>query len=510
MLNMETVHQWDIFETSATTTPEELEDRNPWLDVKFSADFVHEASGNRWSTSGFYDGDNTFRVRLMPTHTGAWRFRTRSNVAALDGKEGAFTCIPPQPGNRGPVNRRADFHFAYANDDPCFPFGTTCYAWTHQTEELQEQTLATLRDAPFNKVRMCIFPKDYIYNENEPALFPYVRDKSGAFNITEFDPAFWQHLEKRIADLRDLDIQADLILFHPYDRWGFADMQPAADLYYLRYVLARLGAFRNIWWSMANEYDFMLDGKPLEHWHALFEAIRTGDPYGHPASIHNGNPALAYDHTLPWIGHVSMQDSNIRQAQAWRERYGKPVINDELQYEGNIPKQWGNISGRELVHRFWWMVVNGCYASHGETFLHPNDVLWWAKGGMLHGESPARIAFLRRILEEDVKVGLTPFGQREPWHSVAGGHEGDYRLIYFAEHQPAIWSVGLTDDPNATPDQFEIDIIDPWEMTITPAETCPPPHLPTPRGVKPVATAPFAVKLPGRPYLAIRVRRHII
>ncbi len=499
------VEQWGIFKKSVAVEHASMAQFNPWLDVRFSLDLEHETSGEKRSVNGFYNGYSDFCARFMPDRLGTWRFRTRSNYVELNAFEGTFECVARSSGNRGVVRARGS-HFADSNGNPFFPFGTTCYAWTHQTEALQEQTLATLRESDFNKVRMCVFPKDYIYNENEPTLFPFVRDASGAFNFDEFDPAFWQHLERRIGDLRDLGIEADLILFHPYDRWGFADMTPEQDFRYLRYATTRLNVFRNIWWSMANEYDFMLDTKPIEHWHALFAVLRETDPYGHLTSIHNGNPAKAYDHALPWITHVSMQDSAIGKAQEWRERYGKPVINDELQYEGNIPKQWGNISARELVHRFWWMVANGCYASHGETFLHPEDVLWWAKGGVLHGESAMRLAFLRRILEEDVREGLTPFGNREPWRSIAGSGEGVYRLIYFAEHQPALWATGLCDDPNANPADFEIDIIDPWEMTVTRAETCPPPYQPTPRGVKPTAQTPFAVKLPVKPRLAVRVR----
>jgi hypothetical protein len=36
----------------------------------------------------------------------------------------------------------------------------------HQSEELQRQTLETLRTAPFNKIRMCVFPKSYEYNHS--------------------------------------------------------------------------------------------------------------------------------------------------------------------------------------------------------------------------------------------------------------------------------------------------------------------------------------------------------
>lgn len=505
-MRVQNVEQWGIFESAIHVASNQLEAQDPWRDVEFSAMLQHDESGERSSVFGFYDGGGRFCFRFMPPATGKWRFRTQSSLPALNGAEGEFACTAPTPGNRGPVRVRAQHHFAYAKGEVYFPFGTTCYAWIHQTDALQQQTLATLRAAPFNKVRMCIFPKDYIYNQNEPALFPYARDKTGDFNFFEFNPAFWRHLEKRIADLRDLDIQADTILFHPYDRWGFATMSHACDLHYLKYAVARLAAFRNVWWSMANEYDFMLDSKPMPQWDELFATLHARDPHQRMNSIHNGNPARAYNHALSSITHVSMQDSEIRKAQEWRERYGKPVINDELQYEGDIPKQWGNISGRELVHRFWWMVANGCYASHGETFLHPQDILWWAKGGVLHGESAPRLAFLRRILEEDLQIGLTPFGIREPWRSIAGSSEGAYRLIYFAEHQPAIWSTGITEDPDATPDAFQIDIIDPWEMTITPAETCPAPILPTPRGVQPIQTSPFAVRLPVKPRLALRVR----
>ena len=51
------------------------------------------------------------------------------------------------------------FHFAYADGKPYVQIGTTCYAWTHQTEKLERQTLATLKKSPFNKLRMCVFPE---------------------------------------------------------------------------------------------------------------------------------------------------------------------------------------------------------------------------------------------------------------------------------------------------------------------------------------------------------------
>ncbi len=114
-----------------------------------------------------------------------------------------------------------------------------------------------------------------------------------------------------------------------------------------------------------------------------------------------------YDHRRPWVSHVCIQNWDVKRTQEWREAYGKPVVNDEPEYEGNIILSWGNISARELVHRYWITLLRGGYAGHGETFMHPDDILWWAKGGVLHGEAWQRIGFLRDLLEEDVVNGLT-------------------------------------------------------------------------------------------------------
>lgn len=53
----------------------------------------------------------------------------------------------------------------------------------------------------------------------------------------------------------DRGIQADLILFHPYDRWGYAAMGKEMNEKYVSYIMARLSAFQNVWWSLANEWD---------------------------------------------------------------------------------------------------------------------------------------------------------------------------------------------------------------------------------------------------------------
>lgn len=53
-----------------------------------------------------------------------------------------------------------------------------------------------------------------------------------------------------------------------------------------------------------------------------------------------------------------------------------------------------------MVHRFWWMVCRGASCTHGETFHRDDEVLWWAKGGVLYGESVPCIGLLKALLYE--------------------------------------------------------------------------------------------------------------
>ena len=469
------IERWGLFELTLRGP----RDGNPFVDVHFSAEFRRQHRSI--PIDGFYDGDGAYRIRFSPDAEGEWTYITRSSRPELDGKRGTLSCTAPSASNHGPVSVRNSWEFAYADGAPYLPFGTTCYAWTHQPDALQQQTIETLRQAPFNKMRMCIFPKWYEYNRDEPRLFPFPRTAAGINDYTRFIPEFFRNLETRIAQLRSLAIEADLILFHPYDHWGYALMPPDADERYLRYVVARLGAFRNVWWSVANEWD-LVKGKQPSDWDRYFRILQESDPYSRLRSIHHS--VVMYDHAKPWVTHLSVQGDEFSKTAEWRAVFRKPVIFDECKYEGNIPKRWGDISPQELTRRFWLGTASGAFVGHGETYLNPHDILWWSKGGLLHGQSPRRIAFLRAIMEAAPR-GLAP---------VAGAYysciakAGEYYLYYLDYHQPALADFNLPADAH-----FDADIIDPWEVTTVTAPG--------------TYSGRFQLKLPGKPMLAVRFRK---
>jgi hypothetical protein len=494
------VEQWAIYEITLKGSSA----GNPFVDVELTAQF-HQAD-KTVTVTGFYDGDGVYCVRFMPDRQGQWQYEIRSNRPELNGKRGSFAVTKPSANDHGPVRVRNTFHFAYADGTPFFPIGTTCYAWTHQGDDLEEQTLATLKQSPFNKVRMCVFPKHYAYNQNEPMLYPFAGTPPHTWDFTRFNTRFFRHLEERVGQLRDIGIEAELILFHPYDKghWGFDRMGAADDDRYLRYIIGRLAAYRNVWWSLANEYDFMKEKKEAD-WDRLLKTVAQSDPYHHLRSIHNGT--LLYNHTHPWVTHASIQNgsavADFGRAGLYRDVYRKPVVFDEVKYEGDIPQRWGHLSAEEMVHRFWQAVIAGTYVGHGETYRHPYDILWWSKGGVLRGQSPSRIAFLRKILEDGPAEGLEPI---DKWQDLrTAGKKGEYYLVYFGKEKPTEWRFALPRAGANAPLRLRLDIIDTWDMTVTPVEGTLEVR-PQDRYLLTCDDRP-RVSLPGKPYMALRFRR---
>ena len=480
-IHAQQIEQWQRFEITFTAQPQ----KNAFTDVSLTAEFSN--SDTMYTVTGFYDGKNTFKIRFMPQAVGKWNYKTSSNMAELDNKKGSFDCIKATGNNYGIVRVSDVYNFKYANGKNYFPFGTTAYAWVHMPQPAQEQTISSLQKSGFNKIRMCVFPKTYDLVKKEPALFPFEiketkKDSAGketkVWDFEKFNPAFFQHLEKRIDDLNALGIEADLILFHPYDKghWGFDAMPNEVNIRYLKYVVARLSSFKNVWWSLANEWDYV-KSKTKKDWDLFAETVSKNDPYKHLCSIH-GATATYYEYWKPWFTHVSIQDETPVQspgsAAILRNIYQKPVISDEVGYEGNLKQRWGRYSPEEMTYLTWNGVIAGTYVTHGECYLlnEKTDTIFWAEGGELRGTSWKRIAFLRKIVEECPNPLSLSDISRDNMTATAGD---GYYLVYFGKQVNDSWLFNLPAKNGAYKKlaagiKFKVEIIDTWDMTI---QQCP-------------------------------------
>lgn len=498
--------------------------------------FHHEASGNPFDVTleatftngdksltvrGFYDGDNTYRIRFMPTDEGRWSYLTRSSVRSMNRQKGTIEATAPSAGNHGPV--AADgLGFRYADGTHYHPFGTTTYALALFRPEIQQQTLESLAQTGFNKTRFCILPKDYPTEHDAPTLFPFEMvsksvDAEGKshyeWDFSRPNPRFFQNVDRRILDLQQLGIEADLILFHPYDKgvWGFDDMGEEFDRRYLEYLVARVGSYRNVWWSLANEWD-LVRTKKYEDWATLTRIVVAADPYRHLCSIHGGS-AVYYDYHLPEYTHVSFQDEGplytMTAAGTMRQIFRKPVIADEIGYEGNTQMRWARWSPQFMTHLITNGIMGGIYVTHGECYRDPEraDWVYWSDGSVLRGESWKRIAFLRKIVEEAPHPIRPADISRDEQTSTAG--EG-YFFVYFGQQIVRDWVFNLPDSNShfkriQKGDKFRVEVINLWDMTI---EEYPTLFEATERiNYRHYDTGHRVVQLPETPYVLLRIRK---
>jgi hypothetical protein len=469
------VEKWDIFELYLKGPDE----GNPYVNIELSAFF--SKANREVKTDGFYDGQGRYIIRFSPDEQGVWTYKTQSNIPHLSGKTGRFTCTTPTGNNHGPLKIVNTYYLQYADGTPFYAVGTTCYQWTSVSQDLQNMTLETLAQSPFNKIRMCVFPKHYSWNQSEPWTFPYIRkEKVNDYNQPNYE--FFRNFDKRVSQLKDLGIQADVILFHSYDRWGYAKMGQENDDRYVKYMIARIGAYRNVWWSLANEWDLMVDRKHKTEadFDRFFQILTKNDPYQRFRGIHNwyGTDDHFYDHNKPGVTHVSIQSSRFFQGLEWRKQYAKPLLWDEVRYEGNIPTGWGNLKPDMMTAHFWMGGLTGGYVTHGECYRtvkdKSDDVLWWGKGGKLKGKSPPRIAFFKKIMEDMPVIEMVPT-------MIKVGDSKNNEDLCFVLSKPGQAYLGYTLNKdrlisfNLTGEtDYKIELIDTWNMKIQDSGTAKP------------------------------------
>lgn len=430
----------------------------------------HEASGSERAVPGFWDGGTTYRVRFAPDLEGGWSWTSESTDAALSGRSGAFEVVHGT--ERGPVRVAHRFHFAHADGTPFRPVGTTVYNWLHQVEPLFSSTVDAIAEAGFNKLRFMVFPQGGGYVEHVPTVMPFEKS-DGRWDVTRPVPEFFQRLDAAVELLGERGIQADVLIYNAYDRgrFGLDELTEEEDAVYLGYLVARLAAYPHVWWSLCNEFDQL--ERPAERWGRTGALLARIDPHDHLRSIHNW--IELYDDNQLWVTHASIQNGSATtefgRANLYRDVYGKPVVLDEIKYEGDIPDRWGHLDAPQLVHQFWISTVAGCYSSHGESFLTESGSLHMVEGGPLRGDSPARLSFLRRVLEEVDGAGLDPIDKWDDPAYVAGIPRALY-LQYLGQSAPATWTfrlpIGFPGERPEPGDTFEVDVIDTWNMTVTP------------------------------------------
>jgi len=373
--------------------------RQPFGDVLVTATFRHE-SGRTHQVFGFYDGDgqggqegSVWKVRFMPTEPGRWTWATAATPPdpGLHGLAGTVFAGPPAPGNRGPLTRpRAPYLFpAHADGSYTFLIGVWARPWEFEPDA-RAALYDTLQGHGITRLRLWL-----------PAGAKFDGDY-GRYNL-----GFMHALDTTVRELQARGLVADLILYNNDDE---RDMTRRQDEQYLRYVLARYGAFRAVTVTIANQVDWhyaghdsgLNDVQASTDWgNAAGEYLQSINAFRvlatqhHPGENHRGLvyylPALAEWPFAAWSDWImkQLQVTALSAAQtleeveprsctlnerglarlnaivlALRERFRQAVSVDEYSFESDgCTPSWKALSATGTRKTHWVVTASGAWGS---------------------------------------------------------------------------------------------------------------------------------------------------
>jgi hypothetical protein len=330
------------------------------------AAFFDEA-GRRYSVDGFYDGEETYKVRFMPSMPGLWEYRI-----FIDGnpaESGGFQCVPSTL--KGPLRQdpRHPCHFIFDNGEPFYMLGNTAY-----------QAVAAYRDHPRQFAAFLDYYAARSFNWNR---FVVAADRSkdqvdrwiwGGTqeepDYAEFDLDTFRAVEGVIEEMAARDMIASLIFMvdRAYRSTGAQKMNIARR--YLKYMVARVGAWWNVVWNLFNEWnknDIFTSAEVDE----LGAYLRSIDPYRRLTACHHYARFEFFDRD--WADYASMQyrdlPGGINKVMLQNRYFGKIVANEEYGYEEDTilpPNDADNVR-----HDHWAIAMAGGYGTYGDKTKGP-------------------------------------------------------------------------------------------------------------------------------------------
>lgn len=344
-------------------------DGNPF-DVDLRAEFSGPG-GRSIIVPGFYDGDNTWKIRFSPTDVGQWSMRTMSPVAALNGQtEAAITATANTNGSIhgglmvDPLNRH---HFKYEDGTRYFLMGYEAdWLALADMKDPQRKVMHRLIDQMsargFNHVLVNVYAYDTGWSKGTQNEWDYGPPAMFVFGGTNEKPDhsklntdFFKIYDVMMQALQDKGIVANMMIkvYNKSVNWPAPGSKDEER--YFRYVTARYQAYSNVTWDFSKE-SFNEPDKQLQS--RLIDLIRATDGYHRVTTAHDNDRVdwdLTADSNLDfrtdqehshWMETV-LFDRNLRQ---W------PIINSELYYERGVD----NLPTYGIVHD-WQLQVRGAY-----------------------------------------------------------------------------------------------------------------------------------------------------
>ncbi|MDQ3702166.1 MAG: DUF5060 domain-containing protein, partial [Chloroflexota bacterium] len=253
-------HPHDLALRSATQHP------NPFL-VETKA-VLSGPRGRSAAVPAFYDGEDTWKVRLCPDVEGTWDYTVESSDPALDGQRGRVECVPnDNPNVHGAlqIHPAQPHHFVYQDGERPFVLGYEAnWLWALGFLEDGEATLRRFIERigsyGFNHVFVNAYAHDTRWREGKTEARDYGPPPMYAWEGTNDAPhhrrlnlAYWRNFDAMMQALFERGLTAHLYVkvYNKLVTWP--ERRSLADDLYFKYVVARYQGYSNVVWDFAKE-----------------------------------------------------------------------------------------------------------------------------------------------------------------------------------------------------------------------------------------------------------------
>ncbi|KPL22551.1 MAG: hypothetical protein AMJ75_07870 [Phycisphaerae bacterium SM1_79] len=403
---------------------------NPLLEVNLTTEWRHESGRPTYRILGFWDSDgrggasgNVYKVRFCPTKPGKWTLvKTTSNKHELNGQREGHSIVCVSSSNKGfwEVDPDAARGRWYRRSDGSHPYivGNTMYSFLSEHEDKGPTGGNIAGDIRgnsryFKKVRFSITGDRYPHPKDKPFLDNSGKPTdNGDFSHRPNVTWFYRRVDLAVREAYDHDLAADLILNGPDTRDSRSVLSASENngdcTPILKYIAARYGSYPNVWICLANEFDIKdpkyTPGEIAEFGRKLREFL----PYPTPLSVHSRSRDWNRELTTdpPWNDHVTLQKKikELHIAADFVARNfsvggaNKPVIDDELAYEGK-GDGW---SEADVIEAHLGAFLGGGYGTTGHKPASKRGHYFHGNFKASEHKSADNLQWLRRMIDEDI------------------------------------------------------------------------------------------------------------
>lgn len=419
------VEPYDCVEVTLTASDSQA--RNPFTDAAVEGSFALKGT-QPTKVAGFCDSSDgsRFKIRFMPGQPGTYDYKVVYREGTFQSaREGSFKVV--NRAKKGVVRVDPEFpsHFRWeGTKERYFWNGTTAYWMAGWDEQTIRENIDRLDHLKVTRIRVAIngrvkdgtawFENVYPTEKFSFLLNPWeAKDpksvENPGFDVTRFNVPYWQKFERLVDYARTKEMVVSVIFYvdgrRPgVDPFGKEGMGGTDEQRYYRYAIARLAAFSNVMWDVANEYRLFRDDAWAEK---MGSFIKEHDPYKHLTSTH-GHGDFRFG-ASPWADFAMYQSWDEHGGWEFmmrnREQQSKlgriiPQVNEEYGYEDHYPQGWGENrkaparSAENRARLAWEIYLAGGYQTTGERADRGTGCAPDTGGGWINGRGDETMTML--------------------------------------------------------------------------------------------------------------------